>query len=99
MNTQKNNKKNEKLIKLNRSNNKNKSVANLINKNMKLSFNNYELNTFSYKKALIYDKRTCFEYYWSLLRTKNLILFSFFPIKDYNNLDIIRFSLKYAYLL
>ena len=102
LNTQKNNKKNEKLIKLNRSNNKNKSKSNLINKNIKLSFNNYELNTFSYKKALIYDKRTCFEYYWSLLRTKNLILFSFFPIKDYNSISVkiciftLSFSVYYA---
>ena len=90
----------ENLIKFNRNNNKSKS--NLVNKNIKLSFNNYELNTFSYKKALIYDKRTCFEYYWALLKTKNLILFSFFPIKDYNSIFIkiciftLSFSIHYA---
>ena len=67
-----------------------------------MNFNNYELNTFNYKKALIYDKRTCFEYYWALLRTKNLILFSFFPIRDYNSISIkiciftLSFSVYYA---
>ena len=48
-------------------------------------FTDYELNTFLYNDALIFDKRSYFSYYMSLLRTKNPILFAFFPINDYNS--------------
>ena len=46
--------------------------------------NNYELNNLDYKNAIKNDKRTFFNYYISLLKKKHLILFSFFPINDYN---------------
>ena len=51
-------------------------------------FNDYELNSFSYIKALKYDKRTFLEYYISLLKVKHPILFSFCPIKDYNTMIV-----------
>jgi hypothetical protein len=51
-----------------------------------------ELNNYNYKKALENDKRTYFEYYISLLKIKNPILFAFYPIKDYN-LKIIKIDL------
>jgi len=44
----------------------------------------YELNSFSYEKALKNDKRTFVQYYKSLLKTKHPIIFSFIPINDYN---------------
>ena len=44
-----------------------------------------ELNQMDYKNAIKSDKRTYFEYYLSLLRTKNLIFFSFWPSFDYNS--------------
>ena len=47
-----------------------------------------ELNSFSYKDALLYDKRTYFQYYISLLRTKHPLSFSFIPLKDYNSIII-----------
>jgi hypothetical protein len=37
-----------------------------------------------YKKALEIDKRTYFQYYFSLLKKKQLILFAFYPNNDYN---------------
>ena len=37
-----------------------------------------------YKYAVELDKRTYWEYYISLLRTKHPIIFTFFPIKDFN---------------
>ena len=43
-----------------------------------------ELNTLSYDEALKRDKRTFFQYYFSLLKTKHLLLFSFYPSNDYN---------------
>ena len=54
---------------------------NIINENKK--FSNRELNSLDYKEALIYDKRTYFQYYGSLLLQKQLILFTFCP-GDYN---------------
>ena len=56
------------------------------------TYNDYELFSFSYKDALIYDKRTFFEYYISLIRTKHPIIFSFIPMKDYNSI-LIKISL------
>ena len=46
--------------------------------------NDHELNTLEYELAIEVDKRTYIQYYWSLLKRKQLILFSFYPINDYN---------------
>ena len=43
------------------------------------------MNSLSYEEALKIDKRTYFQYYWSLLKKKQSILFSFYPNKDYNS--------------
>ena len=43
-----------------------------------------ELNNLPYKFALKYDHRTYCEYYFSLIRTKHIFVFSFFNNKDYN---------------
>jgi len=50
--------------------------------------NDQELNTLKYEMALVLDKRTYFQYYWSLLRQKQLILFTFFLSNDYNLLTL-----------
>lgn len=50
--------------------------------------NDQELNSLLYEKAILLDKRTYFEYYWSLLKKKHLILFSFYPNNDYNLFSI-----------
>ena len=51
---------------------KNKSIKNNnLDKNTKIELTNYELNTFDYKSALENDKRTCFQYYLSLIRKKH----------------------------
>ena len=43
---------------------------NIINNNIinKINYNDYELNNLSYKEALKIDKRTYFQYYFSLLK-------------------------------
>ena len=51
-----------------------------------------ELNALDYTKAIIHDKRTFIEYYFSLIKRKNIILFAFYPNKDYNSI-IIKLSL------
>ena len=53
-----------------------------------------ELNSFDYEKALKYDYRTFSQYYLSLLISKHVILFSFYPIKDYN-IKVIKVSLLF----
>ena len=64
-------------------NKKNKNVINL---------NDKELNSLDYEKALLYDKRNYLQYYLSLLKSKHLIFFSFYPSNDYNS-NIIKISL------
>ena len=85
---------NKKVNKKNKNNNSK-------NKN-NIEYNDFELNTISYKNAIIYDKRSFCQYYISLLKSKNLILFGFCPNKD-NNSKIIKlcifflsFSIYYA---
>jgi hypothetical protein len=52
------------------------------------NLNDYELNTLTYEIALIKDKRTYFQYYWSLLKKKQLILFTILPANDYNLISL-----------
>ena len=67
-----------------------------------INYNEYELNTLNYKEALLYDKRKFSEYYISFLKSKQLVLFAFFPVKDYNitlvkvNIFFLSFSIYYA---
>jgi hypothetical protein len=58
----------------------------------KIEYKDYELNKLNYFNAIIIDKRKYYQYYFSLLKTKNIILFAFYPIDDYN-LKIIKISL------
>ena len=50
--------------------------------------NDNELNSLEYEQAIIYDKRNYFQYYCSLLKANQLLLFTFFPAKDYNLISI-----------
>ena len=50
-----------------------------------VKYTDSELNTLSYKKALKIDKRKFCNYYYSLILTKHLLFFSFFPVFDYNS--------------
>ena len=56
------------------------------------NYNDYELNNLSYKDALKIDKRNYFQYYFSLLKMKHVIIFTFFTYTDYNS-KIIKISL------
>ena len=44
-----------------------------------------ELNELDYKTSIKMDKRTYIQYYLSLIRTKHLLFFSFWPTFDYNS--------------
>jgi hypothetical protein len=95
---------NDKKVKKIKIKSKKKSKKSILQKNFieKVSFNIYELNTFPYNKALLYDKRTYYDYYCSLIKTKHPLIFSFIPIKDFNtmiiklDMFIISFSIYYT---
>ena len=73
-----------------------KNKNDLQNKKL-LKFNGQELNSLSYKEALIYDKRTYIQYYISLLKSNHLLIFSFYICnKDYNS-PIIKMFLFFFY--
>ena len=63
-------------------------------------YNDYEINNLSYDKAIINDKRTYWEYYLSLIKTKQLLILSFYLSTDYNlktvkiNLFFLTFALN-----
>jgi len=64
------------------------SLTKKIDKNLKRentnNFNDEELNSLSYKEAIEYDKRTYIQYYWALIKKKQLILFTFVLDNDFN---------------
>ena len=53
--------------------------------NNSIILNDYELNSLTYKDALEFDKRTYCQYYLSLIKSKQLIVFTFYFTKDYNS--------------
>ena len=64
--------------------------------------NDIEMNYLDYQEALLLDKRTYFQYYCSLLKTKHLVLFTFCLYNDYNlvfikiSLFLLSFSLYFT---
>ena len=65
-----------------------KLLKNLLeNPNFK-KLNDEELNSLEYELAIILDKRAYFQYYFSLLKKKQLILFAFLPSNDFNLVPI-----------
>ena len=76
-------------ININKHENKNGKMLDIIIKNIekekrKNYFNNEELNSWEYKYALEINDRTYMQYYWSLLKLKHLIIFTFIENEDYN---------------
>jgi len=72
------------------------NTDNIINK---IKYNDNELNSLSYEKAFIVDKRKYFDYYFSLLKTKHIILFTFFNNDDYNSKIIKIFLFLFTFAL
>jgi len=72
------------VIHSNKEKNIGKDFKNIDYKNL----NDQELNTLEYEIVLIYDKKTYFQYYWSSLKKKPLILLTFIPTNDYNLLTL-----------
>ena len=60
--------------------------------NKKVTYVDEELNTMDYKMALEHDKRNYWQYYWSLLKKKHMIILTFVSNDDYN-VFLLKFSL------
>ena len=58
---------------------------NIFNNNNFIELNDYELNNLTYNEALTFDKRNFIKYYFSLLKTKHIIIFTFYTKNDYNS--------------
>ena len=72
------------------------------NKNNNKKLNDEEINTLEYKEAIILDKKIFIQYYASIIKKRNIILFTFLPQNDYNLIKmkiclfIISFSLYFT---
>ena len=66
----------------------NKNVLVFNKKKTKENYSEYELNHLSYNKALEIDKRSYFQYYISLLKTKHILFFTFLNNNDYNSIIV-----------
>ena len=80
--------------------NNNSSILNSANNkkiNSKKDYNDSELNSLNYKDAKMYYKRSYIQCYISLIKINELILFSFFPNRDYNS-RIIKMFLFFLFL-
>ncbi len=56
-----------------------------------------QLNAVDYETFKTYDKRTMIKYYWSLIKQKQLIIFTFFSTTEYN-LRVVRIALFILFL-
>ena len=69
--------------------------------NISEKYNDYELNTLAYQDALRIDKRAYCEYYQSLLRRRQLLIFIFYTNDDYNSkiikISVFLFSFSLSY--
>ena len=90
----------QKIINSSEKENINKSSLNNKNlfkqgKNTKINiniYNDYELNNFTYEEALKLDKRLYSQYYISILKYNQQLIFTFYTSNDYNS-KIIKISL------
>ena len=86
----------------NKENNLIQNTQDFLIENKIKKINDEEMNSLDYEIALVIDKRTYFQYYFSLLKKKQLLLFAFYPNEDYNlaavkiSLLILSFSLYFT---
>ena len=62
-----------------------KTKINPKNKEKNINRNDYELNSLNYDNAIKYDERTFCQYYLSLIRLKQPLIFTFYTKSDYNS--------------
>ena len=70
-----------------------------INNTLKTNFTDYEINSLTYKDALKLDHRSYCQYYLSLLKTKHILIFSFYTKNDYNSQMIKKIIFIFSFAL
>ena len=65
-----------------------KDFKKILGDNIRIKIIIYQKKALKYELAIEKDKRTYFQYYYSLLKKNHLILFTFLPIEDYNLITI-----------
>ena len=71
------------------------------NEKIEIVYRDVELNSMDYEDALKYDQRNFSQYYFSLIKSQNPLIFTFYECKDYNsqmikiNLFFFSFSINY----
>ena len=88
-----NNKKNNLVV------NQSQNLSKLKNEENIKYENDYELNNLSYELALKFDKREFCDYYFALIKNKQVIFFSFFLNDDYNSGIIKKFIFFLSFAL
>ena len=86
------------LVSLAKQNTKNKEEQKETSQYLKPD-TDYELNWLTYEDALKYDKRDCCSYYCSLIRSKQLFIFTFCSFNDYNSGIIKKFMFFLSFAL
>ena len=99
-------------ININKSSSFEKNNQNIFNDNNEIHLNeeniqfnkdnnyvDFEINSLTYEEAIKIDKRTFIQYYISLVKTKHLLVFSFFNRKDYNSNIIKKCLFFYSFAL
>ena len=69
-------------------NNKSKKNNEKLETEKSVVYFDYEMQAFSYEDALEYDKRTYLQFYISLIKIKQILIFTFFTNNDYNSFII-----------
>ena len=77
---------------------KNKNIKDIKNPNFKPD-TDYELNWLIYEHAIKFDKRTYCDYYCSLIKSKQLFIFTFCAFDDYNSGIIKKFMFFLSFAL
>ena len=77
---------------------KNKNTKDIKNQNFKPD-TDYELNWLIYEHAIKFDKRTYCDYYCSLIKSKQLFIFTFCVFDDYNSGIIKKFMFFLSFAL
>ena len=97
--------KNDTFSKRNQQNYITQILQNESNKKIKFNYSklkpdtDYELNWLTYNEAIKYDKRSNCEYYSSLIKSKQLFIFTFCSFNDYNSGIIKKFMFFLSFAL
>ena len=81
---EKNEKKNEEKNEEKKDENQNAEEVKKPDNNSNIKYIDEELNRMDYENALINDKRNYWQYYWSFLKKKHMIILTFVSNDDYN---------------